>query len=87
MATMAAMLGMMMAPMSGMTGNGMKTLNKDAVKVAMATRRPEQKRNITSGGRLSIYGKPSFAGNQRQYRKKCRRSPWIYKSKKLRSNN
>ena len=45
----------------------------------------EQRKNLYRHG---VSGNPEGRFlNQRQYRKKCRQSPWMYKSKKHRSNN
>lgn len=39
------------------------------------------------GGFSNSSLKASIYRNQRQYRKRCRQNPWVYKSKKHRSKN
>lgn len=83
----AAMMAMIGAPTAGMGSKIASHQNADAVKGK------EIKPSVASEERIGTgregYRRPnsSFAGNQRQYRKKCRQNPCRYGSKKHRSKN
>lgn len=66
----------------GQTG----TENRNAIPIERAPIRPQTERNV-HGSFGNTSDKPSRFLNQRQYRKKCRQNPSLYKSKKHRSKN
>lgn len=66
----------------GQTG----TENRNAIPFERAPVRPQMERNV-HGSFGNTTDKPSRFLNQRQYRKKCRQNPTLYKSKKHRSKN
>jgi hypothetical protein len=72
------------SPVSSPTGN-VQSLKKDAV-----TKQVEPVRSVSRKQISGFSSNENNSGrflNQRQYRKKCRQNPHLYKSKKHRSKN
>lgn len=87
---LAAAMAMIGAPSSGSIGAGsvnVKASNRDAVKNDTKPVWPEMKRNAFGGYGFETGNTAGVFFNQRQYRKRCRQSPHLYKSKKHRSKN
>lgn len=92
LAALTAIMAMMGSPMGGSgmipSSSNVRAHAKDQIKDEQhRIRTQSRKETFGSGIGHRILLQPSFTGNQRQYRKKCRSNPWIYNSTKHRSKN
>ena len=73
---------------AGQAGNA-KTISvrESAIEAQVAPKPVTDNKKLLNGRIKRHYGKENRFLNQRQYRKKCRQNPSLYKSKKHRSKN
>lgn len=87
LATLAMMMGAMGASIPALSSNA-PTATKD--QISIKDQKPKVMKEVPRGDSWLSEGRRNPAGrflNQKQYRKKCRQNPWMYKSKKHRSKN
>jgi hypothetical protein len=63
------------------------SVRDSAIEAQVAPRPVTDNKKLLNGRFKRNYGEPGRFLNQRQYRKKCRQNPNLYKSKKHRSKN